>query len=101
MAEIADAFCQRAAGDPFDRLLRGCINIEHVDEVRLMKALGEFIHEMLRARVPMGLEDRVNAMEFAQLRGRERSPNLSGMVSVVVDNRDAASFAPNLKPSVD
>src|SRR5260370_41272507 len=97
MAKIANAVSQHAPRDALDGLFGCRINIEDVHYVGLMKALCKFIHQMLRARVAMRLEDRVNPMEIAQLRGCKRSANLGRMVAVVIYDSDSAPCTADLK----
>src|ERR1700677_3625933 len=101
LPEIPNAFSQCLAGDPLDGRFRRGVDIQHVDYVGLVKALRELVHQMLRARVAVRLEHSVNAAKLAELRGGECSPNLSGMMAVVVDHGDAAGLATHLKAAVD
>ena len=51
---------------------------------------GEFLEQITRARVAVGLEDHVDAAIAALARCGQGGADLGGMVAVVVDDGDAA-----------
>ena len=86
--------------DALDRRFRRRVDIEHVHAIGLMKGAREIVHQRLRARVAVRLEQHVNASKAAGARGRERGANLGGVMAVVVDHGDAALRAAHLKAAV-
>src|SRR5581483_4139046 len=84
-----------------DGVLAGRVDIEHLNRGGVVKGVHELIHEIARARVAMRLEDDVDRAIATIPRGADGSAYLSGMVAVVVDNRDATGTAANLEAAVD
>ena len=91
MTEGLHALGQRLRRDAFDGLLRCGINIQQMHRIGLMKCAREIVHQRLRAGVAMGLEQHVDAAIAAGARGGQSRANLGGMMTVIVDDGDAAA----------
>ena len=96
--QFFDEDCRRHARD---RSFRSGVDIGDVYAIGLMKGAREIIHQRLRARVAVRLEQHVDTLKAAGARGRESGANLGGVVAVVVDHGDAALGATHLKAAVD
>src|SRR5579885_501779 len=100
MAELPDALGQGFGGHARDGLFRSGVDIQHEDAVRLVEGAPEFVHQVHGPAVAVRLEQHVNAAETAQPRGRQGGADFGGMMAVVVDDRDAALLAADLKAPV-
>src|SRR5262249_9678394 len=56
MSELADTLDERFGAHPFDRLLRGRIDIHDENVVRLVKGAGKLVHQVERPGVPVRLK---------------------------------------------
>ena len=62
-----------------------------------MKSAGELLRQVERPRVAVRLEQHVDAPEAAEPRGIQGGADFGGMMSVIVNDRDAAFFAAHLE----
>src|ERR1035437_5183484 len=94
-----------AAGQPLrrhagDGLLAGGVDGQDDDGVCISKCATELVEEVQGARVPVGLEDDVDAPVAAFAGSGQGGANLSRMVAVVVHHGDAAHLAALLEAPV-
>src|SRR5579864_9409811 len=92
---------QDFAGDAFDGLFAGGVNIEDEERVGIIERGGEFFDEIAGACVAMRLEDDMDLLEAALPRRRQRRLDLGGMMAVVVDHAHAGNASAQLEPAVD
>ena len=85
-----DRFHQRFRADTSDRLFARCVNVEHLDRVRIIKTSCELAHQVARARITVRLEYHVQPRVAASASGAERGTYLRRMMPIVVDNIDSA-----------
>src|SRR4029077_15471974 len=93
--------CQSFSGDALDRGFAGGINVEDGQRVGILKRGGEFVHEVARTSVAVGLKNDVDFAEATLPRRRQRGANLGRVWAVVIDHADACSFAPQLEATVN
>ena len=67
---------------------------QDLDEVGVVEGGGELGHEVASAGVAVGLEDDVDGAVAAIAGGAEGGEDFCGVVAVVVDDGDAASWSP-------
>ena len=92
------ASASACGGDAGNGLLARGIDVREHQHVGLIEGAAEIVPKVLRARVAVRLEEHQQALEMAAARGFERGANLGGVVAVIVDQRDAADDALDLKP---
>src|SRR5262249_40745942 len=95
-ASGANAFNQVATADGVALRLTVAdeVNIRHDHVVRLSETACEIIQQEARSRVLMRLEDEPGAAPRESLADRpQRDLHLRRMMTVVIDDRDAATFA--------
>src|SRR4051794_19542629 len=69
--------------------------------VRLMECSSEIIHQSLRPRITMRLEQYMHLLIAASARRGQRRANLGRMMAIIIDNRHASFGALHLKPAID
>src|SRR6266481_6486695 len=79
---------QSFAGDAGNGRLACRVNVGEHQHVGLVEGAAEFVPEMLRARVAMGLEEHQQAIEFADARGFQCHADFGGVMAVIVDHRN-------------
>src|SRR5579884_491050 len=101
MPEGANSFRHLFRRHILDGLLRGGVDIEHENVVRLMEGSSKVVQKRLGARVSMWLKQGDDAREVTLPGGRERRPDLGWVMAVVVDDGDAAGLPALLKSPID
>src|SRR6266436_1747858 len=101
MAMRADPVREIPARDTGDRRLAGRIDVHHDQHVSQIERRQELLPQVQRSRVPVRLEHRHDPAVEPGLGGGQGRPDLGGMMAVVVDHRDAARAAEDLKPALD
>src|SRR5579859_237509 len=86
----------RACDSPNGRFAGG-VDIRHDQHVRLIEGAAEVVPQVLRARKAVWLKEHQQTVVAAATRGLERGSNFHRMVTVVIDQSNAAHRAFNLK----
>src|SRR5436190_12429726 len=101
MTESPYVFSQDFGRDPLDRRFARGIYIQHKKYIGVIEREREFVHQFLRPRVTVRLEnDDRSPAACAVLRGFEGRQYLGRMVAVIVDHGNAANIAFKLKTPV-
>src|SRR5579863_9536730 len=101
MTKFAHPLGQRGCRHAFNGRLRGRVNVQQINGVRLVEALGEIIHQSLRACVAVRLENYVDAAIVTQTCCRQGSSDFSRMMAIIVDYGYSPLLAAHLKPAID
>src|SRR5439155_5013510 len=99
--EGADPGSERLGRHAFNGMLRSGVYIHHMHRISLMKCPGKIVHQGLGARVTVRLKQHMNVLEAASASAPKGRSNLGRVVPVVIDHRDAALRATDLKAPVD
>src|SRR5712671_5679543 len=97
----ANGVGQRLPSDAGDGTLARRVDVHQHDHVGLIEGPAKFVPKMLRARVPVGLEEHQKAFEMADARGLERRANFNRMMAVIVDQGDVVDHSLDVKPAAD
>ena len=92
---------QHLAGDPFDRVFAGRVDVGEKQLVGAVEGIEEVAEQVARARVAVRLKEHDDAAPEALARRRQRRPDLGRMVPVVAHHHDAADLAADLEAPVD
>ena len=80
---------QQQAVDAGDLRFAGAIDFRQPEFVRVRKTAREFLQQMLRARVAMGLEGDQQAAGAETLQGLQGRGNLAGVMPVIIEQAEA------------
>jgi hypothetical protein len=86
--------------DAGNRFFAGGVNIQELDGRGVIEGVHELIHQIASARVAMRLENDVHCRIAAVASGAKSRANLRGVMSVVVDDRNAVGAAFDLESPV-
>src|SRR5215813_5881461 len=100
-AALLYSFGQSLRRHTFDRRLARRIDIEDVKGVCVIERGDELIHQVAGSRIAVGLENYVNFVEVTLLRRSQRSANLCGMMTVIIDDADVVHAAAQLEAPIN
>src|SRR5512143_2354572 len=98
--KLFDTFIERLAGYAGDGLFPRGIDVHDDELVRLVEGGKEFFEQVLGPRIPVRLEHHDHPPLEPSRGGRERGPDLRGVMAVIVDDDDSAGLSFDLKPSL-
>src|SRR5215470_7975106 len=101
MAVRADPVGEIAPRDTRDRRLAGRVHVHHDQDVSQIERREELLPQMQGPCVAVWLEHRHDPAVEPGLGGGQGRPDLGGMMTIVVDDRDAARAAEDLEPALD
>src|SRR6266851_4438839 len=97
VAGLANGARKHFAGHARDGRFAGRIDIDQHEDVRLIERAAEFVPKVLGAGIAMGLKEDEQAIELAAAGRFERSANLDGVMTVVIDHGDFIDHALDVK----
>ncbi len=98
VTKFLDIFCQDLGRNAFDRLFTRRVNVQYVQNIRVIERDHKIVHQFVRSRVSMGLkyDDRPLSARTV-LGGGQCRDDLGRVMPVVINDRDTANLALELK----